>query len=262
MPQNIILTFYFKPLVRHLWGVYMEIIITKNYEEMSKKAAEIIAEGIKANPEITLGLATGSTPIGMYGELVKKYKDGELDFSKVKSYNLDEYYPLKASNDQSYHYFMDKNLFDHINIDKKNTHVPNGEVSDAEAECKVYEKAVSDNGYVDIQVLGIGQNGHIGFNEPDDKLFASTHVTGLTESTIKANSRFFASEDDVPKKAITMGIGTIMKAKKILVLANGKAKHDVISALLDDMITTAIPVTLLKAHPDVTVICDEEAYRG
>ena len=240
----------------------MKTIICKTYEEISKVAAEEIAELVKAEPSCTLGLATGSTPIGMYSELIKKYEAGQLDFSAVTTFNLDEYYPIAKENDQSYDYFMHKNLFDRINVDAKNINIPDGSAADPEAECVRYEKKLEEHGAIDIQVLGIGQNGHIGFNEPGEFLYASTHITGLTESTISANARFFDSEDDVPKKALTMGMGTILKAKKILLLANGKSKHAAISALLDDKISTDIPATLLKTHPNVILICDEEAYYG
>lgn len=240
----------------------MKTVICKTYEEISKAAAEEIASIIKENPKATLGLATGSTPVGMYRELINKYENGELDFSEVTTFNLDEYYPISKDNDQSYDYFMRKNLFDHINISQGKTNIPNGSAADPIAECEKYEKKIEENGAVDIQVLGIGQNGHIGFNEPGDYLHTVTHITDLTESTINANARFFESESDVPKKALTMGIGTILKAKKILLLANGRSKHEAISALLDDKITTAIPATLLKTHPNVILICDEEAYYG
>ncbi len=240
----------------------MKLLLCKTYEEISKKAAEIIAELVKSNPDCTLGLATGSTPIGMYSELIKKHQGGELDFSGVTTFNLDEYYPISPKNEQSYRYFMNENLFSKINVDEKNINIPCGDAEDPAKECEEYEKKLADHGAVDIQVLGIGQNGHIGFNEPDEYLFASTHITDLTESTIEANSRFFESKDDVPTKALTMGMGTILGAKKIILLANGKSKHDAIKALLDDRITTDIPATFLKLHSDVILICDEEAYYG
>ncbi|MBR4295586.1 MAG: glucosamine-6-phosphate deaminase [Clostridia bacterium] len=238
----------------------MELILCKTYEEMSLAAADQISELVCKKPDCTLGLATGSTPVGMYRELVKRYEKGELDFSKVKTFNLDEYYPISPENDQSYYYFMHDNLFSHINIPEENINIPCGNAPDAEAECHRYEDLIAASEAVDIQILGIGQNGHIGFNEPDDFLYASTHITGLTDSTIAANARFFESENDVPKKALTMGIGTILRAKKIILLANGKSKHAAISALLDDKITTSCPATFLKTHPNVVLICDEEAY--
>ena len=240
----------------------MKLILCRTYEEISSAAADEICELVVANPHCTLGLATGSTPVGTYRQLVRRYEKGELDFSSVTTFNLDEYYPINRENDQSYYYFMHHNLFDHINIAPENINIPNGSAADPILECREYEDKLTANGFVDLQVLGIGQNGHIGFNEPDGCLYASTHITDLTDSTIAANSRFFESESDVPRKALTMGIGTILKAKKILLLANGKSKHDAISALLDDRVTTSIPATILKTHPNVILICDEDAYYG
>lgn len=240
----------------------MRIIKCGNYEEISKEASKIVAGQIFVKPDSILGLATGSTPVGMYTNLIKMYKSGEIDFSEVKTFNLDEYYPISQDNDQSYYYFMQENLFKGINVKPENIHIPNGSVKDYEAECKNYDKMIEEAGYVDLQILGIGQNGHIGFNEPDETLIAGTHLTSLTESTINANSRFFEKIEDVPTSALTMGIATILKAKKILLLASGKSKHDVVKALLNDNITTSNPATLLKVHPDVVLICDEEAYNG
>ena len=240
----------------------MQFIVCDSYEEMSRRGADIIAEAVKADPSAVLGLATGSTPVGMYRELIRRYEAGELDFSSVVSYNLDEYYPIAPDNDQSYRYFMNANLFDHINIDKANTHVPDGMATDADAACRAYDEAYAKTGGAAVQVLGIGQNGHIAFNEPEEALTVGTHVTGLTEDTIRANSRFFASIDEVPTRALTMGMGSIMMAKRIILLANGKNKHAAIAAMLDDKITTAVPATLLKLHPDVIVFCDKEAYHG
>ena len=197
----------------------MKFIVCKDYDEMSRKGAEIIAALLKSKPDCVLGLATGSTPVGMYKDLAEMNKNGEITFKDVTSYNLDEYYPLAPDHDQSYRYFMNHNL-------------------------------------------GLGPNGHIAFNEPEEELHCGTHLTGLTESTIEANSRFFASKADVPTQAVTMGIGSIMKARKIIVLASGKNKNYVIKKMLDDRITTMVPATLLKVHPDVTVICDEAAYNG
>lgn len=240
----------------------MKFIVCENYEEMSKAGAKIIADLLKSKPKCVLGLATGSTPVGMYEELRRMNKAGEITFKDVTTYNLDEYYPLAPDHDQSYRYFMNHNLFDHVDIDKSRTHVPNGLAEDPAAEGAAYDKAVEDAGNVDIQVLGVGQNGHIGFNEPEDALYVGTHLTSLTDNTIEANSRFFASKADVPTKAITMGMGTIMKARKILVLASGKNKHFVIENMLNDRITCHIPSTLLKTHPDVVVICDRAAFEG
>ena len=236
----------------------MKLIVCKNYDEMSAKAAEIFAEQIKTKPNSVLGLATGSTPVGLYNKLVEM----DLDFSKIVSYNLDEYYPISPDNDQSYRYFMNENLFNRVNIDKANTHVPNGMAPDPEAECKAYDEAIKAAGGIDLQLLGIGQNGHIGFNEPDEELVAGTHLTGLTESTIKANARFFEKESDVPTKALTSGIATIMHARRVVILISGKNKHEALSKILSGKITTACPATLLLGHPDFIVICDEEAYNG
>lgn len=240
----------------------MRVIVCENYDEMSKVAAKLMEGLITLKPTCVLGLATGSTPVGMYKILSEKCKKGELDFSTVKSYNLDEYYPISPDNDQSYRYFMNDNLFNHINIDKANTFVPNGQAKDIEKECKEYDEMIDKMGGADIQVLGIGNNGHIAFNEPDEELVAGTHVTGLTQSTIQANSRFFASIDDVPTQAVTMGMASIMKAKKIMLLASGKGKHEALKKLLDDKITTSNPSTLLKLHSDVVIICDKDAYEG
>ena len=238
----------------------MKFIVCENYEEMSKKAAEIMADVIKDKPDCVLGLATGSTPTGMYKELANINKSGEISFKKVVSYNLDEYYPISPDNDQSYRYFMNDNLFNHIDIEMKNTHVLNGEAQDADAECKAYDEAIKNAGGIDIQVLGIGRNGHIAFNEPDEALIAPTHKTGLTEDTIDANARFFASADDVPKHALTMGMASIFGAKKIILLANGASKKEAIKDLLSDEIKTSNPSTFLKLHPDVTILCDKDAY--
>ena len=240
----------------------MKVIVCNTYDEMSLEAAKIMAATIKEKPDGVLGLATGSTPIGMYDNLIEMYKKGELDFKDIKTFNLDEYYPLSADNDQSYHYFMNKQLFSQINVKEENIHILDGLAENPEKECEDFEKLIDENGGIDIQVLGIGQNGHIGFNEPDEKLYANTHLTDLTENTIKANSRFFEKESDVPTKALTMGMGTILKSKKIIILANGKSKHKVVSELVQPMITTNNPATFLNAHADVTLICDKEAFEG
>ena len=240
----------------------MKLIVCKNYEEMSEVAANILADVMKAKPACVLGLATGSTPVGMYKKLIEKNAAGEIDFSAVTTVNLDEYYPISPDNDQSYRYFMNENLFNHVNIDKTRTFVPDGMAADPVAACEAYEETVAAVGAADIQVLGIGQNGHIGFNEPAEALEVKTHVTGLTESTIKANARFFATEADVPTKALTMGIGTILGAKKIIILANGAAKHEAVSKMLAGKLDTSCPASMLNLHADVTVICDEAAFRG
>ncbi len=238
----------------------MRVIVCDNYEQMSKEGAKIFAAQMILKPNSILGLATGSTPVGLYENLIKMNKDGEIDFKDITTFNLDEYYPLSPENPQSYRYFMNQQLFDHVNIDKARTFVPDGMAENADEACDKYDAMIDAAGGVDIQLLGIGQNGHIAFNEPDENLITKTHITGLTESTIKANSRFFDDISEVPTKAITMGIGSILKAKKIVLLANGAAKRDAVKALLDEKITTSNPATLLKVHPDVVLICDKEAY--
>ena len=237
----------------------MKVICCKNYDEMSAAAARMIEAQIAEKPNCVLGLATGSTPEGMYAELCRSYKAGKVDFSGVTTVNLDEYCGLPVEHDQSYRYFMNHNLFDHVNVDPARTFLPDGNAADPEAECARYEKMVAELGYADLQILGVGRNGHIGFNEPADELIADTHVTALTADTINANSRFFASEADVPKYAMTMGVGSIMASRKIVVMASGEGKREAIAALLGDVIDTNRPVTLLKLHHDVTLICDEAA---
>ena len=238
----------------------MNIIPCKNYEEMSQMAARIIASTVKTNPKCVLGLATGSTPIGTYKQLAGLNLLGEISFRDVTSFNLDEYYPIREDNPQSYHAFMKENLFRHIDISPKNVHIVNGETTDPKAECKRFEEAIKNAGGIDLQILGIGRNGHIGFNEPNDNLNTHTHMTALTKDTMDANSRFFSEDEAIPTHALTMGMGTIMQAKKILLLANGYSKRDALRSLLSSDITTDTPATLLNLHPDVTVICDYEAY--
>ncbi len=235
----------------------MNLLILENYDEMSKAAANIVKETIKQKSNSVLGLATGSTPIGMYQELIKMNKEGNIDFSKVTTVNLDEYIGLGASDDQSYRYFMNKNLFDHINIDKSKTFIPNGLTKDAEEEGRNYDNKIEELGGIDLQILGIGNNGHIAFNEPSDFLICGTHLTNLTESTINANSRCFKSRDEVPKTALTMGIKQIMKAKKILLLVKGEDKAAVTLELLSGKITTNNPATMLNMHNDVTILIDK-----
>ncbi len=237
----------------------MRIIIAKNYDEMSEIAAFEVAKNIKENPEIVLGLATGGTPVGMYRELIKSHEKEGLNFSKVKSVNLDEYVGLSGENKESYRYFMDNHLFNHVNIDINNTFVPNGLAHDIYRECREYDKKIEELGGIGLQVLGVGGNGHIGFNEPNDFLEIGTHVADLKKETVEANARFFDSINEVPKQAITMGIGAIMKSKKILLMASGEEKAEAIKSLLSGEITTKIPVTMLQIHRDVTVIVDEAA---
>ncbi len=238
----------------------MKIIVCDNYEEMSKEAAKIFADVIKSKPNAVLGLATGSTPIGMYNELAAMNKSGEIDFSNITTFNLDEYYPIKRTNEQSYYYFMNENLFSKINIDRDNTHIPDGQTDNPDEECASYEESITEAGGIDIQILGIGQNGHIGFNEPDSTLNTHTHLTTLTQNTIQANARFFDDISEVPTSALTMGIATILQSKKIVLLASGKSKHNAVASLMTKLIDTEVPATMLKLHPDVTLICDKEAY--
>lgn len=240
----------------------MRIIVCKDYEKMSDEAAKIVASQLTLKPNSILGLATGTTPIGLYKRLIAMNKAGEIDFAPVRTFNLDEYYPIKPDNSQSYRYFMNDNLFNHVNIDIKNTRVPNGEAADPVTEGKEYDDAIDAAGGIDLQILGIGRNGHIGFNEPDTDLIAGTHRTMLTQDTIEANSRLFNSIDEVPTQAITMGMVSILKSKMIVLLANGKNKHEAVKKLLDDTITTSNPATFLKTHPNAVIICDEECYNG
>ena len=238
----------------------MRIIVCDDYEKMSQEAAKLVAAQVNLKPNCVLGLATGSTPVRMYQILAEMNKNEEVDFSDVTSFNLDEYYPISRANDQSYYYFMNENLFSKINIDKDRTHVPNGEAKDAQKECEEYDKNIDAHGGIDLQILGIGQNGHIAFNEPGENLYAGTHVTGLTQNTIEANSRFFNDISEVPTQALTMGIASILKSRRIVIMANGKNKHDAVAKLLTDEITTSNPATMLKVHPDVVLICDKDAY--
>ena len=237
----------------------MRIVRAKDYEDMSRKAGNIIAAQVVAKPDCVLGLATGSTPIGAYKRLVEGYEAGDLDFSQVKTYNLDEYRGLPGTHDQSYRYFMNVNLFDHVNIDKANTHVPDGLAEDYEAACAEYDDAVAAAGGQDLQLLGIGNNGHIGFNEPGDAFVKGTHCVDLTESTIQANSRLFDSIDDVPRQAYTMGIGTIMAAKMVLVMANGEVKAQAVHDMIYGPITPSCQASILQLHPNVVVVADEAA---
>lgn len=241
----------------------MKFIICNDYSELSKKAADIFAAKVKSDPQCTLGLATGSTPVGTYRELIERFEKGELDFSGVTTFNLDEYYPIDNSNPQSYHYFMQKNLFSHINIAPEKIHIPNGNSGNSEMHCKEYDAQLAENGGVDLMLLGIGENGHIGFNEPAEEFITGTHIVTLTENTIDANSRFFENRDEVPRQAISMGMASIIAfSKEIVLLASGKNKFNAVNRLKDDKITSRVPSTLLKLHPNVTVICDKAAYYG
>ena len=237
----------------------MKIYKAKDYEELSRKAASIIASQVLMKPDCVLGLATGSTPIGTYKQLIEWYNKGDLDFSSVKSVNLDEYRGLTRDNDQSYYYFMYNNLFKHININMDCTNVPDGTQSDSDKECSRYEDVIKSLGGIDLQLLGLGHNGHIGFNEPDEEFAKTTHCVDLTQSTIEANKRFFASIDEVPKQAYTMGIGTIMKAEKILLVVSGSDKAQILHDVLCGPVTPHVPASVLQLHNDVIVVADEAA---
>ncbi len=235
----------------------MNFIKVKSYDELSKKAANIIAAQVISNPKSVLGLATGSSPIGTYKKLAEYCNNGDLDFSNVTSVNLDEYVGLDGTNDQSYRYFMNENLFKNINIDINKTFVPNGCAENSKEEGARYDELIQSLGGIDLQLLGIGLDGHIGFNEPDNCFIAETHGVMLDESTIEANARFFKSKDDVPKEAITMGMQAIMQAKKVLLIANGANKKDILDKAFFGPITPYVPASILQLHPDLTVIYSE-----
>ncbi|MDI6602679.1 MAG: glucosamine-6-phosphate deaminase [Patescibacteria group bacterium] len=237
----------------------MKVIIKENYEELSKEAAEIIKEAIQKKPNLVLGLATGSTPLGCYQELIRLYQKEGLDFSKVIIFNLDEYLGLSADHPQSYNYFMQENLLNHINVKQENFHIPLGIIKNIEKFCQEYEEEIKKAGGIDLQLLGIGSDGHIGFNEPGTPLNSRTHLAKLAESTIKDNSRFFEREEDVPRFAITMGVQTIFEAKKIVLLASGENKADAVAKALEGPITPQITASILQKHPDTIVILDQAA---
>lgn len=235
----------------------MRIIRAKDYDELSRRAADIIAAQVIFKPDCVLGLATGSSPVGTYRELRRKYEHGALDFSRVHTVNLDEYVGLSADHEQSYARFMRENLFDHINIDLAETHVPNGMAP--ENECRLYDALIASLGGIDMQLLGLGPNGHIGFNEPADDFPTGAHKVALTESTIEANKRFFASADEVPRFAYTMGIRDIMQARRVLMVVNGKAKAGTVKAAFAGPVTPRVPASILQLHRDFTLVADEEA---
>ncbi len=237
----------------------MIICKAKDYSDLSRKAANIIAAQILMDPHCVLGLATGSSPVGTYQNLIEWYKRGDLDFSGITSINLDEYRGLSGENDQSYRYFMNTNLFDHVNIDKTRTFVPNGLEPDSAKACQDYDQIIENAGGIDLQLLGLGHNGHIGFNEPSDAFACGTQCVDLTESTINANKRFFESEADVPRQAYTMGIGSIMKAKKILVVVSGEDKSEILEKVVRGPITPQVPASVLQLHRDTTIVADEAA---
>jgi len=237
----------------------IKIFVAKDYDEMSKKAAGIIADAIRNKPNLVLGLATGSTPVGCYRELIRMHKEGGIDFSRVVTFNLDEYVGLPPTHPQSYRHFMNENLFNHVNIKMENTHVPNGLPDDLQKTCQEFEEAIKASSGIDLQLLGIGANGHIAFNEPGSPFDSRTRVVSLSERTIKDNARFFKSIDEVPRQALSMGIGTIMEARKIVLLASGAGKADAVAKSIKGPITEDVPASILQRHPDCTFILDEAA---
>ena len=237
----------------------MRLIVAKDYADVSRKAANIIAAQVQLKPDCVLGLATGSSPVGTYQELIRKYESGELDFSQVKTVNLDEYVGLPKDHDQSYAYFMRSNLFDHVNIDQANCNIPNGMNPDAAGECARYDAVIEAFGGADLQLLGLGPNGHIGFNEPADEFVKGTNKVELTKATIDANARFFASREDVPTHAYTMGIGGIMQAKRVLLVVNGEKKAQAVKDCFFGPICPQVPGSILQLHPDFTLVADEAA---
>lgn len=237
----------------------MQIYRAKDYHDMSRKAANIISAQVIMKPSCVLGLATGSTPIGTYRQLIEWYEKGDLDFAHVTSVNLDEYKGLSGDNDQSYRYFMNHNFFSHINIPMERTFVPNGLEKNSDAACAAYNEIIRSCGGIDLQLLGLGHNGHIGFNEPGEAFEKETHCIDLTESTIEANKRFFEKEEDVPRQAYTMGIKNIMQARKILLVVSGEDKADILAQVLEGLITPQVPASILQLHNDVTVVADEAA---
>lgn len=237
----------------------MRIYLEADYAAMSRRAANLIAAEVIRRPDCVLGLATGSTPIGTYENLIARNRAGDLSFREVRTVNLDEYKGLAPTHDQSYRYFMQTNLFDHIDILPENTNVPDGLAADADAECARYDALVASLGYADLQLLGLGRNGHIGFNEPDNHFTKETHVVDLTDSTIDANARFFATRDDVPRQALTMGVGCIMAARRVLLIASGADKADALYNAVCGPISPDCPASILQLHGDVVVVGDEAA---
>jgi glucosamine-6-phosphate deaminase len=234
----------------------MEVIIGGNYEEVSKKAARMVARILNAKPNAVLGLATGSTPLGLYKELVRMHQEEGLDFSQVTSFNLDEYVGLKQKHPQSYHYFMHENLFKHVNIPPQNVYIPSGTTDNYEAFCRWYERRIVECGGIDLQLLGIGSDGHIAFNEPTSSLGSRTRIKTLAKQTIDDNARFFARREDVPIYAITMGVGTIMEARRVLLLANKKNKAKAVADMVEGPVCTMCTASALQLHPDATVFVD------
>ncbi|WP_075980449.1 glucosamine-6-phosphate deaminase [Bacillus massilinigeriensis] len=239
----------------------MKVIQVKDYEEMSRAAAQYIIQKVQQNPSITLGLATGGTPIGTYQHLIEDHQKNHTSYQGVKTFNLDEYIGLSNDHPNSYHYYMDQELFNHIDIQKTNVHIPRGDQMDYERECSYYEDLIEENEGIDLQILGIGNNGHIGFNEPGTSFQSKTHLVNLTPSTREANARYFKSIEEVPTQAITMGIGTIMKSKEVLLLISGDNKKDALFNLLHGEISENFPASVLRNHPCVTIFADEQALK-
>ncbi|MCD6444643.1 glucosamine-6-phosphate deaminase [Candidatus Bathyarchaeota archaeon] len=237
----------------------MKVLIVKNYEELSLETALRIAEAVRSKPDIVLGLATGGTPLGCYRELIRMHREEGLSFSRVTTFNLDEYVGLPPSHPQSYHYYMFHNFFDHVDVRRENVHIPDGMAEDLDEECRRYEEAIKRAGGIDLQLLGIGRNGHIGFNEPGSPFDSRTRVVKLSEQTRKDNARFFNSIDEVPTHAITMGIGTIMEARRIILIASGEAKAEAIAKAVKGPKTVDVPASVLQDHPDCLFIVDKEA---
>lgn len=237
----------------------MKIIIKENYQQMSEEAALFVKKRILEKPDIVLGLATGETPLGLYKELIKMYQKGDLDFSKITTFNLDEYLSLEPSHPQSYHFYMQQNFFKHINIKKENIFILNGMAEDIVAYCEWYENKIKEKGGIDLQILGIGRNGHIGFNEPGTDFNSITRVVSLEKTTIEDNARFFKNIEEVPRKAITMGIKTILDSKECLLLASGIKKREIVNRFLKGPVSSEVPASALKNHKNVTIILDKEA---
>lgn len=237
----------------------MLVIIRKDYQEASAEAARLISDRLLKKPNLVLGLATGSTPLGLYRELTRMHVEDRLDFSKVTTFNLDEYIGLPSAHNQSYHYFMRESLFDHINVDAHNIYIPDGMTDDVDAFCEWYEAQMRIAGGIDLQVLGIGANGHIAFNEPGSSLGSRTRIKTLTERTVRDNARFFATKTEVPRYAITMGIGTIMDARELVLIASGESKAEAIRAAVEGPITAMVPASIIQMHRRAYVVLDEEA---
>lgn len=237
----------------------MEVVILKDAQMASRAAADLVASLITRKPDAVLGLATGSTPVGLYRELVARHQADKLDFSRVSTFNLDEYAGLPREHEQSYYRFMQENLFEHVNIPASQTHIPDGQVDDIPAHCVEYEQAIQDAGGIDLQILGIGANGHVGFNEPTSSLVSRTRIKSLTKHTIEENARFFGGADEVPRHVITMGVGTIMESRQVLLLAFGEKKARAIADMVEGPITAYVPASILQMHAKTTVILDEES---